>query len=242
MSMMVSYRAVLFPTRCLGWDLGLNWVSFWGFSYLFYSIPEWQAFLVNLQILDRQADCRLYVSISKQLHEPGLPWSGENIWKMKSFLGQRKVRKFCGCPGKFRKDLNWKVREFENKWILQAVFRKFIYSVQEGRRCTFSWDSRNPSPSFKSNPQIWSDTVNTIKVKNKNVFFYLLEGMENCKMSGKNQGKVREFCSDDKWQLWWTPNLDLLPLFQFGYLFFGALRFKFQIFAKVKAVPTWKFQ
>ena len=25
----------------------------------------------------------------------------------------------------------WKVREFENKWLGQAVFRKFIYSVQE---------------------------------------------------------------------------------------------------------------
>ena len=28
------FCAVLFPTRCLGWDLGLNWVSFWGMSYL----------------------------------------------------------------------------------------------------------------------------------------------------------------------------------------------------------------
>ena len=27
----------------------------------------------------------------------------------------------------------WKVREFENKWVWQAVFRKFIYSVQEGK-------------------------------------------------------------------------------------------------------------
>ena len=32
----------------------------------------------------------------------------------------------------------WKVREFENKWLWQAVFRKFIYSVQEGKGCTFS--------------------------------------------------------------------------------------------------------
>ena len=31
-----------------------------------------------------------------------------------------------------------KVREFENKRLWQAVFRKFIYSVQEGKRCTFS--------------------------------------------------------------------------------------------------------
>ena len=30
-------------------------------------------------------------------------------------------------------------------------------------------------------------------MKNKNVFFDLSEGMENCKKSRKNQGKVREF-------------------------------------------------
>ena len=47
-------------------------------------------------------------------------------------------------PGKFGKDLVkhlkslGKVREFENKWPWQADLRKFIYSVQEGKRCTFS--------------------------------------------------------------------------------------------------------
>ena len=34
LSMVMSFCAVLFPTRCLGWDLELNWVSFWGFSFL----------------------------------------------------------------------------------------------------------------------------------------------------------------------------------------------------------------
>ena len=29
-----------------------------------------------------------------------------------------------------------KVREFENSWLWQAVFRKFIYSVQEGKGCS----------------------------------------------------------------------------------------------------------
>ena len=40
------------------------------------------------------------------------------------FPGQGKVRKFCGWPGKFRKDLEnqEKVREFENKWLWQADF------------------------------------------------------------------------------------------------------------------------
>ena len=42
--------------------------------------------------------------------------------------------------GKFRKDFEsqGKVKEFENKWLWQASFRKFIYSVQEGKGCTFS--------------------------------------------------------------------------------------------------------
>ena len=35
----------------------------------------------------------------------GLPQSGKNIWKMKFFPGQGKVREFCGWSGKFRKDL-----------------------------------------------------------------------------------------------------------------------------------------
>ena len=56
------------------------------------------------------------------------------------FPGQGEVREFYGWPGKFGKDLKslGKVREFENKWLWQAVFRKFIYFVQEGKWCTFS--------------------------------------------------------------------------------------------------------
>ena len=30
-----------------------------------------------------------------------------------------------------------KVREFENKWLWQADFRKFIYTVQEGKDVLF---------------------------------------------------------------------------------------------------------
>ena len=65
----------------------------------------------------------------------GLPQSEKNIWKMKIYPGQEWVRKICKWQGKFRKDLESqrKVREFENKWPWQAVFRKFIYSVQEGK-------------------------------------------------------------------------------------------------------------
>ena len=45
------------------------------------------------------------------------------------------VMEFCKWPGKFRKDLEsqGKLRVFENKWLWQAVFRKFIYSVKEGK-------------------------------------------------------------------------------------------------------------
>ena len=39
-SLMVSFCVVLFPTRCLGWDLGLNWVSFWGISYLLFYLDS----------------------------------------------------------------------------------------------------------------------------------------------------------------------------------------------------------
>ena len=31
----------------------------------------------------------------------------------------------------------WKVREFENKRLWQAFFRKFIYTVQEGKDVLF---------------------------------------------------------------------------------------------------------
>ena len=44
-------------------------------------------------------------------------------------------REFSGWPEKFDEG---KVREFENAWPWQAVFRKFIYSVQEGKGCIFS--------------------------------------------------------------------------------------------------------
>ena len=83
------------------------------------------------------------------MHSAGLPRSGKNILKMEFFPGQGKVREFCGWPRKFRKDLErqGKVREVENKWLWQAVFRKFIYSVQEGKGRIFSLHSLSPSPS-----------------------------------------------------------------------------------------------
>ena len=69
-----------------------------------------------------------------------LPRSGKNIWKLKFFPSQGKVREFRGWSGKFRKDLEsqGKVRELEYKWLWEAVSGKFICSVQDEKGCTFS--------------------------------------------------------------------------------------------------------
>ena len=55
------------------------------------------------------------------------------------------------------------------------------------------WEFGKQILSFKSNPQFLSDTGSTIKVKNFFFFFLSVSGMENCKMSGENEGKVRGF-------------------------------------------------
>ena len=50
-------------------------------------------------------------------------------------------REFCGWPGKFRKDLENREKSGNLKihgYGRQAVFRKFSYSIQEGKECTFS--------------------------------------------------------------------------------------------------------
>ena len=91
---------------------------------------------------------------------PGLPPSEKNIWKMKFFPGQGKVREFCGWSGKFKNDLEsqGKVREFENKWPWQADFRKFIL-FKRGKDVSQSPSSLGATHgeqnlSFKCNPQI----------------------------------------------------------------------------------------
>ena len=68
--LIVSFCAVLFPTRCLGWDLGLNWVSFWGFSYLLFKImvSNW-----------KHCDVKIVQSESAGQHESG---TDERIWKL----------------------------------------------------------------------------------------------------------------------------------------------------------------
>ena len=57
-----------------------------------------------------------------------MPWSGKNVSKMKFFPGQGNFREFCRWPVKFRKDIEsqGKVREFENKWLLQSSEILFI--------------------------------------------------------------------------------------------------------------------
>ena len=68
--------------------------------------------------MEIQVKCLLRVDLHNifccYIENAGLPQSGKNIWKMKFFPGQGKVREFCGWSGKFRKDLEsqGKVREF----------------------------------------------------------------------------------------------------------------------------------
>ena len=67
---------------------------------------------------------------------PGLPRSGKNIWKMKFFPGQGKVREFCGWLGKFRKDLESqeKVRKFEKKMAMAGSLQKICLFCSRGER------------------------------------------------------------------------------------------------------------
>ena len=53
------------------------------------------------------------------------------------FPGQGKLREFRDWSGKFGKDLDsqGKVREFENKWLLQSL--KIILILFKGKECTF---------------------------------------------------------------------------------------------------------
>ena len=66
MSMMVSFYAVLFPTRCLGWDIELNWVSFWGFSFLlFYTCINYTVFFRFLSselTYDNYCTCHSFIN------------------------------------------------------------------------------------------------------------------------------------------------------------------------------------
>ena len=82
-----------------------------------------------------------YVENLLQPSKPaGLLQSGKNIWKMNFFPGQGKCREFYGWSGKFTKEVEsqGKVGEFESKRLWQADLRKFIYSNEEGKGCSFS--------------------------------------------------------------------------------------------------------
>ena len=63
---------------------------------------------------------------------------------MKFFSGQGKVGNFVDGQGNLER--TWKVREksgnLKKKRLWQAVFRKFIDSIQEGKGCTFSLESK----------------------------------------------------------------------------------------------------
>ena len=58
---------------------------------------------------------------------------GKISGKQNFFQVREKSANFVNDQGNLER--TWKVREFENKWLWQEVFRKFIYSVQEGKGC-----------------------------------------------------------------------------------------------------------
>ena len=93
---------------------------------------------------------------------------------MNVFPGQGKVREFCGWPAKFRKDLEsqGKVRQFENKWLWEAVFRKFIYSVQKEKDV----HSHVVVP-------FWDCLTETVLIGGHNLFFFVGKLFQNCPCS-----------------------------------------------------------
>ena len=58
-----------------------------------------------------------------RLSVTGIPRSGENIWNFFFQIGQ-KSGNFVDDQGNLERP--WKVREFENKWLWQAVLRKLF--------------------------------------------------------------------------------------------------------------------
>ena len=59
--LMASFCVVLFPTRCLRCDLGRNWVSFWGISYLlfptFYWLPKLHKIPYKARFIANSSSC-----------------------------------------------------------------------------------------------------------------------------------------------------------------------------------------
>ena len=92
--------------------------------------------------------------------------------------------------------------------------------------------------SFKSNPQIWSDTVSTIKVKNKNDFFFICQRVwKTVKIRETVREKSENFEVNDKWQ----PCFNSRPQFEKASLSRETDR-KWQIlfsFAKMAETETY---
>ena len=72
------------------------------------------------------------------LYAHGCHGQGKISGKQNFFQVREKSGNFVDGQGNLER--TWKVREksgnFENKWLWQAVFRKFINTVQEGKGCT----------------------------------------------------------------------------------------------------------
>ena len=92
-------------------------------------------------------------------------------------------------------------------WSYEHVLYSRLSNAQQGwhsqRKMSGKWSWEKSGNfgkgqqilSFRSNPQFPNATVSTGKVKSKNIFWICKKGIEVCKMSGKIQGKLREFWS-----------------------------------------------
>ena len=56
-------------------------------------------------------------------------------YRENEFFFQVRVKSGNFVDGQGNLERTWKVREFENNWVWQADFRKFIYFIQEEKRC-----------------------------------------------------------------------------------------------------------
>ena len=132
-----------------------------------------------------------------------------------------RVREKSGnfVDGQGNLERTWKVREKSGNLIINGYGRQtsenLCILLKRGKDVLFhEIFSSLLGATLKGNnllPQIRSDTVSTIKLKNKNYFWGdLLEGMENCKMSGKNQEILR-------WMINGNPVAVLAHLFALVY-------------------------
>ena len=111
-------------------------------------------------------------------------------------------------------ETTWKVREFEDKWLWHTVFRKFMYSVQEGKGCTEmymrqakaislligGYSSRKefaPFFTLRVTPKFEVIQFAPLKKRMKMIFFICERVWKTVKCQGKIREKSGNFEVDD---------------------------------------------